>query len=89
MFSTKSVGRGKVVHRSIRDVERYAGRDAFVAEVHRRGFTLVENGDQFVVFCNRDPVRLIIDRDPPRLSQRAMPTFRRSSDAISRAEPPI
>jgi hypothetical protein len=89
IFSAKAVGRGGVVHRSVRDVERYAGRDAFAAEVHRRGFTLVENGAQFVVFCNRDPVRLIVDRDPPRLSERAMPTFRRSSIANRQAEPPV
>jgi hypothetical protein len=46
--------------------------------VQQRGFTLVENGDQLVVFCNRDPVRLVVQRDPPSLSQRAWPTGRDS-----------
>ncbi len=73
VFSAKAVGRGGVIHRAARDVERYAGRDAFLHEVQRRGFTLVENGDQLVVFCNRDPVRLVVQRDPPKLSQRAWP----------------
>jgi len=77
VFSAKAVGRGGVIHRAARDVERYAGRDAFVYEVRKRGFTLVENGDQLVVFCNRDPVRLLVDRDPPKLSQRAWPTAAR------------
>ncbi|WP_439523710.1 hypothetical protein [Marivita sp.] len=74
VFSAKAVGRGGVIHRATRDIERYAGRVAFMREVHRRGFTLVENGDQMVVFCNRDPVRLLLNRDPPKLSQRAWPT---------------
>ena len=73
VFSAKAVGRGGVIHRATRDVERYAGREAFVHEVRRRGFTLVENADQLVVFCNRDPVRLVVNRDPPTLSQRAWP----------------
>lgn len=81
LFSAKAVGRGGVVYRAVRDVERYAGRDAFTVEVRKRGFTLVQNGDQFVIFCNRDAVRLIVDRDRPRLSDRAFPTFRRSSVA--------
>lgn len=72
VFSAKAVGRG-VIHRAIRDVERNVGRDAFLHEVRRRGFTLVENGDQLVVFCNREPVRLVVNRDPPTLSQRAWP----------------
>ncbi len=76
VFSAKAVGRGGVIQRSARDVERVVGRSAFLREVQRRGFTLVENGDQLVVFCNRDPVRLIVQRDPPSLSQRASPVGR-------------
>ncbi|WP_348647584.1 aspartate aminotransferase [Marivita sp. S6314] len=85
VFSAKSVGRGGVIHRATRDVERFAGRKAFLAEVRKRGFTLVENGSQFVVFCNREPVRLVVERDPPRLSDRALPTFRRSAVANQNA----
>ena len=86
VFSAKAVGRGGVLHRAVRDVERYASRDLFIAEVHKRGFTLVENGSQFVVFCNRDPVRLVVERDPPKLSERAFPVFRRAeaSGTVSR-----
>lgn len=79
VFSAKAVGRGGVIHRAVRDVERISGRELFVSEVHKRGFTLVENGGQFVVFCNRDAVRLIVDRHPPKLSERAYPVFQRSS----------
>ena len=75
VFSAKAVGQGGVIRRAVRDVERYAGRDAFLREVQRRGFTLVENNGQLVVFCNRDPVRLVVQRDPPSLSQRAWPAL--------------
>jgi len=81
VFSAKSVGRGGVIHRATRDVERFAGRTRFIHEVHKRGFTLVENGSQFVVFCNRDPVRLVVERDPPRLSERAFPVFKSTANA--------
>lgn len=73
VFSDREVGRGGVIHRATRDVDRYAGRAAFLNEVRRRGFTLVENSDQLVVFCNGDPVRLLVNRDPPTLSRRAWP----------------
>lgn len=86
VFSAKSVGRGGVIHRAARDVDRYAGRAAFLDEVRRRGFTLVENGDQFVVFCNRDPVRLLVNRDPPKLSQRAWPMTRPPPETDSFAD---
>lgn len=86
IFSAKAVGRGGVIHRAVTDVDRNAGRDRFLQEVRKRGFTLVENGGYFVVFCNRDPVRLIVNRDAPRLSDRAFPTFRRSAIANENAQ---
>ncbi len=85
VFSAKAVGRGGVIHRATKDIERFVGRERFIREVHKRGFTLVENGTQLVVFCNRDAVRLIVERDPPKLSERAYPVFRRS-DPMRRAK---
>ncbi|HBS50897.1 MAG TPA: hypothetical protein DEA05_12825 [Rhodobacteraceae bacterium] len=35
------------------------GRELFLSEIRRRGFTAVENGDQIIVFCNAQPVRLL------------------------------
>ncbi len=48
---------GGIVRRQIRDVDRYFGSDAFLAEMRRRGFPVVENAGQFVVFCNTEPIR--------------------------------
>lgn len=59
LFSARSVAEGGIVRRQVRDVERLVGRERFLREVRRRGYRAVENAGQFVVFCNRDPVRLL------------------------------
>jgi hypothetical protein len=57
VFTSTEAMRGGVVKRQIRDVERLAGRQAFLAEVERRGFQAVENGRHFVIYCNALPIR--------------------------------
>ena len=59
LFDSKAARDGAVVRRKVRDVERMVGREAFRAEVARRGFTAVENAGQFVIFCNSEPIRRI------------------------------
>lgn len=59
MFTSGKVAKGGVFHRSVRDVDRLVGRDRFLRELDRRGFQCVENGGQFVVFCNREPLRRV------------------------------
>ncbi|MDJ0627803.1 MAG: N-(5'-phosphoribosyl)anthranilate isomerase [Rhodobacter sp.] len=60
VFSAKAVERGAVVRRAVPWVEREIGREAFEREVRRRGYTLLEAGSQFIVICNRGPVRRIV-----------------------------
>lgn len=57
MFSSQAAREGGVIRRKLRDIDRYVGRDAFLAEMRRRGFAVVENAGQFVIFCNREPIR--------------------------------
>ncbi|MCR9109933.1 N-(5'-phosphoribosyl)anthranilate isomerase [Marivita sp. XM-24bin2] len=59
MLSSGEAQKGGVVKRQIRDVERLVGYDAFIAEVHRRGFQAVRNGRHYVVFCNDLPIRRV------------------------------
>jgi DNA-binding winged helix-turn-helix (wHTH) protein len=59
VFGTKLVRNGKVVRRSLRDIERYFGREAFIEEVYRRGFRAIENSGHVIVFCNQEPVRIL------------------------------
>jgi hypothetical protein len=58
-FSAKAALDGGIIRRSVHDVERIMGRAAFEAEIRRRGFRAVENAGQYVILCNRAPVRLI------------------------------
>lgn len=59
LFSSRAAAEGAVIRRKLRDIERFVGRDAFMAEIRRRGFQAVENAGQIVIFCNREPIRLI------------------------------
>jgi hypothetical protein len=59
LFSARAAAEGGVLRRKINDVERLIGRTRFIAEVSRRGFHLIENADQFIVICNRDPLKVL------------------------------
>jgi hypothetical protein len=59
LLSSREARSGGVVKRQIRDVERLVGRDAFLAEVERRGFQVVQNNRHFVIFCNMMPIRRV------------------------------
>lgn len=59
LFSSQAAREGSVIRRKVRDVERYVGRDAFLDEMQRRGYPVVENAGQFIVFCNREPIRRV------------------------------
>lgn len=60
LFSAKAAIDGGVIRRQVCDVERILGRNSFEAEVRRRGYRMVENAGQYVIFCNREPVNLIV-----------------------------
>ena len=60
LCSAKAALDGGVVRRKVRDMERFVGRDRFLREVARRGFTSVENAGQVIIFCNAQPVRLLV-----------------------------
>lgn len=56
LFTCKAVQRGEVIRRKKRDIERFAGMDLFLREIHRRGFQVFENAGQFIIICNREPI---------------------------------
>ncbi len=60
LFSSQIAREGGVIRRKVRDVERFIGREPFLAEMRRRGFPVVENAGQFVVFCNNEPIRRVV-----------------------------
>ena len=60
LFSAKAAREGGVVRRKIRDIDRYVGRESFEFELRRRDYHAVENAGQLVIFCNQEPIRLIL-----------------------------
>ncbi len=60
LFNSQAARDGGVIRRQVRDVERYVGREAFLAEMRRRGFSVLENSGQFIIICNRDPIRRLL-----------------------------
>jgi hypothetical protein len=59
LFASQAAREGGVIRRKTRDVERFVGREPFLEEMRRRGFPVVENAGQFVIFCNREPIRRV------------------------------
>ena len=59
LFSSKQARSGGVIRRNRRDVAREMGLDALELEVRRRGWHMLESGDQIVVICSPEPFRLI------------------------------
>jgi hypothetical protein len=57
LFSSRAAATGAVIRRNARDIDRFVGREAFLDEMRRRGFSVVENAGQMVIFCNREPIR--------------------------------
>ena len=47
-----------MIRRRVREVERIVGRSDFHFELKRRGWHAVENAGEFIIFCNREPVRI-------------------------------
>jgi len=59
LFTSQAVMRGEVIRIKRRDVERFVGIDLILAEIQRRGFQVLENAGQFVIFCNCAPIRRV------------------------------
>ena len=59
MFKAKAVKKGGVVRRKRKSVEKNASVADLEAVVKRRGFHMVETGDQYVILCNAGTFRVI------------------------------
>jgi hypothetical protein len=58
VFSAKAA-QGGVVRRAIGWVATEVGHDRFADEVRRRGFHLLVTQTQYIVICNKGPVRML------------------------------
>lgn len=60
IFHAKSARDGGIVRRSLADVDRMIGRDRLERELVRCGYHAVENAGQIVIFCNNEPITLLL-----------------------------
>lgn len=59
LFGSKAARDGAVIRRKLRDVEQYAGREAFEQELARRGCRALDNAGQIVIVRNQEPIRVV------------------------------
>ncbi len=60
LFSSRAASSGGVVRRKCRDIERYVGRAEFEQVLQRRGYHAIENAGQMDIFCNQEPIRVVL-----------------------------
>ncbi len=59
LFKSKAAIEGRVIRRSLRDIDRFASRAVLLNEINRRGYRAVENAGQIVIFCNQEPIHRV------------------------------
>ena len=60
IFQAQAARNGGIVRRKMASVAQFASSAALEAEVRRRGFHMVETGDQYVIFCHVGNFRMIL-----------------------------
>lgn len=59
LFSARAATAGGIIRRKRADIDRIVGTQRFLDEVERRGFRALEAGDQIIIVCNTDPIRIL------------------------------
>lgn len=59
IFQSKIAQRGGMVRRKKTTIAKYASLAQLEAEVKKKGFHIVEHGDQYIVFCDKASVRVV------------------------------
>ncbi len=60
LFKAGQVAKGNIVRRKKSTVDMYSSIAELEAEVKKRGFHLIETGDQLIVICNKGHVGIRI-----------------------------
>lgn len=59
IFESSIARRGGVVRRKLSSIDRFASRPAVQSECRRRGYHIVEHGDQWLIFCDTAQVKIV------------------------------
>lgn len=59
IFSSQIAKRGGVVRRKLSSIDEFASRAEVKVECSKRGFHIVQHGDQWLIFCDKASVKII------------------------------
>lgn len=60
IFDAQAARNGGIVRRKRASVAQFASSDALEAAVRKRGFHMIETGDQYVIICNTGHFRMVL-----------------------------
>jgi hypothetical protein len=60
IFKSNIAKRGGIVRRKVNSIQRYASLDEVKQECGSRGFHIIAHGDQWLIFCDKAHVKLIL-----------------------------
>jgi hypothetical protein len=60
IFASKMARRGRVVRRKLSSINRYSSQELLKKECKRRGYHIVAHRDQWLIFCDKGRVRLVL-----------------------------
>lgn len=59
IFESQIAKRGGVVRRQVASVDKFASRVELKEECKKRGYHVIEHGDQWLIFCDKAEVKII------------------------------
>ncbi|MEQ9491584.1 MAG: N-(5'-phosphoribosyl)anthranilate isomerase [Alphaproteobacteria bacterium] len=60
IFESQIAKRGGVVRRKMSSIQRYTSLDEVKKEAERRGYHIIQHGDQWLIFCDTASVSIIV-----------------------------
>jgi hypothetical protein len=60
IFDSKMAKAGGVVRKKVSSIDRFASRKELKAECERRGYHIVQHGDQWLIFCDAAQVKIVL-----------------------------
>ena len=60
IFESQIAKRGGVVRRKLSSIDKFASRDELRNECAIRGFHVIEHGDQWLIFCDKAQVKIVL-----------------------------
>ena len=60
IFESQIAKRGGVVRRKVSSIDKYASQSEVKAEARKRGYHIIQHGDQWLIFCDKASVKIIL-----------------------------